>query len=49
MQKSKINIEPLVLDKITGSNILTDNEKISFLKYIWYMTLSERKELIQLV
>jgi len=49
MQKSKIYIEPIVLDKITGSNKLTDYEKTSFLKYIWYMTLSERKELIQLV
>ena len=49
MQKSKIYIEPLVLDKITGSNKLTEHEKISFLKYIWYMTLNERQELIQLV
>ncbi|MDP2090528.1 MAG: hypothetical protein Q8K30_02920 [Candidatus Gracilibacteria bacterium] len=49
MRKSKIIIDSFVLDKIAQSNELTDNEKINFLKYVGYMTLSERRELSQII
>jgi hypothetical protein len=37
------------LNKIANSNELSNAEKIHFLKYVWYMTSSERKELAQIV
>lgn len=49
MQKSKINIDPSVLDAISSSTEISTIEKIDFLKYVGYMTVSERKELINLI
>jgi hypothetical protein len=34
MQKRKIKIDKGVLNKITSSEIMTDSEKLSFMKYI---------------
>ena len=49
MKKSKIIVDSFILNKITNSNIIDENSKISFLRYIWYMTWSEKKELMQLI
>ena len=49
MNKSKIIIDPFILNKIADSNELTDMEKINFLKYIGYMSISERRELSQII
>ena len=49
MKKSKIIIDSFILNKISNSNELNNNEKIHFLKYVWYMTKSEKKELAQFV
>ena len=49
MQKSKINIDPSILEAISRSTELTTYEKIDFLKYVSYMTISEKKELISLI
>lgn len=49
MKKSKIIIDSFVLDKISSSSELTSDAKIQFLKYVWYMTLSERQELAQII
>lgn len=49
MKKSIILIDSFVLNKISCSNELKDTEKIQFLKYVWYMTGSEKRELAQLV
>jgi hypothetical protein len=49
MQKSKINIDPNILDAISRSTELSTYEKIDFLKYVSYMTISERRELISLI
>ncbi len=49
MKKSKIIIDSFILDKISGSNELTGNDKIHFLKYVWYMTNSEKQELAQII
>ena len=38
-----------LIDAIVNSVILNAKEKMNFLKYIGYMTLSERKELLTLV
>ena len=46
MSKSKINIDSYVLDKIAESKEITDSQKIDFLKYVGYMTISERGELV---
>jgi hypothetical protein len=49
MKKSKIQIDPFILNKIAESNLLTNKEKIQFLHYVGYMTISERRELAQLI
>ncbi len=49
MWKSKVILEPMVLDAISCSKKLTIAEKVSFLRYIWYMTLSEKKELVSII
>lgn len=49
MEKSNIIIDPFVLSKISCSDKLKNVEKIRFLKYVWYLTKSERKELIQII
>lgn len=46
MSKSKINIDAQVLDCISNSVQINDAEKVSFLKFVWYMTISEKRELI---
>ncbi len=49
MKKSKIIINLFILDKIVSSNELIECEKINLLKYIWYMTQSEIRELSQII
>lgn len=49
MQKSKIIIDAFVINKIANSTMIDNNSKISFLKYVWYMTGSEKKELLQMI
>jgi len=49
MKKSKIIIDSFILNKISYSEELNDAEKIHFLKYVWYMTSSEKRELAQVV
>lgn len=49
MSKSKINIDGKVLDKISVSTHLSNSEKINFLKYVGYLTISERQELISVI
>lgn len=49
MQKRKIKIDEWVLNKITSSETMTDSEKLSFMKYLWYMTTSEKEELVQII
>lgn len=45
----KIAMDNDLIDMISLSENLSDWEKINFLKFIWYMTLSERRELISLL
>lgn len=49
MAKAKIIIEWSILDKIANSVILSDKEKLNFLKYIWYMTWEEKVKLAKLI
>ncbi len=44
-----ILIDKELIDAIANSLLLSDKEKLNFLKYIWYMTFSERRELQKLV
>lgn len=46
MQKSKIIIDAFVLNKISNSSKITNNEKVNFLKHVWYLTNSEKRELV---
>lgn len=46
MQNTKIKIDNNVIDMITLSDNINDNDKLNLLKFIWYMTVSEKKELI---
>lgn len=47
MKKSNIVFSPFLLDKISNTNELKNVEKINFLQYVWYMTESEKKELMK--
>lgn len=38
-----------ILDKIANSLKITENEKLSYLRYISYLTVSEQKELAELL
>ena len=49
MQKSNIRLDGDLLDIISSSSVLKDSEKIDFMKYIWYMTKTEKRELVQLI
>ena len=49
MKKSKIIVDWSILDKIVNSVILSEKEKLNFMKYIWYMTMSEKKELASII
>ena len=46
MQNRKIKIDNNVIDMITLSDNITYSDKLNLLKFIWYMTVSEKKELI---
>jgi len=47
--KKSIIIDAKLIDAIVDSVVLNAKEKMTFLKYIGYMTFSERKELMTLV
>ncbi len=47
--KKSIILDNKLLDIISNSKKITSSEKMNFLKNIWYMTLSEQKELIWLL
>ena len=49
MRKSKIIIDTFVLNEISNSNELKNKEKIHFLQYIWYLTNSEKRELVRTI
>jgi len=49
MKKSRIIFSPFVLDKISNSSELKNIEKIQFFKYLWYMTETEKNELMKIV
>lgn len=49
MKKSKIIIDPFVINKISNSNGLKNKEKVQLLKYVWYLTNSEKKQLAQII
>jgi len=49
MKKAKIIIDGSILDKIVNSMILSEQEKLNFMKYIWYMTKNEKKELASII
>lgn len=41
----QMNFNNWILDKIANSVKITESEKISFLRYVSYLTISEQKEL----
>jgi hypothetical protein len=49
MKKAKIIVDWSILDKIVDSIILSDIEKLNFMKYIWYMTTNEKQELVSII
>ncbi len=48
-KKRKILFNNSLLDKIVNSILITEQEKLNFLKYISYLTKDEQKELSLLV
>ena len=38
-----------ILDQIANSNYLSESEKITFLKYIWYLVREEQEQLSKLI
>lgn len=49
MKKAKIIVDWSILDKIVNSIILSEQEKLNFMKYIWYMTTNEKQELASII
>lgn len=49
MKKSKIKISAKVLDTVAGSWVLSETEKLNFLKYVGYLTYDEQKELCSII
>lgn len=49
MWKNKIIIEPWVKQKIVYSEILSEDEKDNFLRYIAYFTQEEKQELLLMI
>ena len=49
MNKAKIIVDWSILNRIVKSIILTEKEKLNFLKYIWYMTSNEKRELASII
>lgn len=49
MKEEQIKIEPFVFKKITMSKELSSVEKVNFLRYVWYLTLSEKKQLVNFI
>jgi hypothetical protein len=48
-KKRKILFDNTMIDKIVNSIIITEYEKLYFLKYVAYLTSKEKKELSLLV
>jgi hypothetical protein len=48
-KKSKILFDNTMLDKIVNSVIISEQEKMNFIKYLAYLTSKEKKELATLV
>lgn len=48
-KKRKILFDHTLIDKTVNSLIITEYEKLYFLKYIAYLTSKEKKELASLV
>lgn len=49
MQKSKFTIEPNILEAISNSTKISNKEKIDLLRLVWYLTLTEKRELVSLI
>lgn len=49
MKRRNIKIDWKILDKISSSEVMTDSEKMSFMKFVGYMTTSEQKELVEII
>lgn len=49
MKKAKIIVDWSILNKIVDSMILSDTEKLNFMKYIWYMTKNEKENLASII
>ena len=47
--KKSITIDKNLINAIVNSLKITEKQKMYWLKYIWYLTLSERKELLSLI
>ena len=47
--KTKIVIDNYLLNKISNSFVLNENEKLNFLKYLAYLTENEKRQLCNLV
>ncbi|MDD3302840.1 MAG: hypothetical protein PHN31_04730 [Candidatus Gracilibacteria bacterium] len=48
-KKKNFLVDNSLLDKIVNSLLLTEQEKLNFLKYISYLTSKEKRELYKLV
>ncbi len=49
MQKLNFTIEPKILEAISNSTKISNSEKVELLRIVWYMTQSEKNELVELV
>ena len=49
MSKSKINVRKTLLMKVADSQKMGDNEKFSVMRYAWYLTEKEQRQLERVI
>lgn len=49
MKKSKIEISANILDRVAGSKVLSEQEKLNLLKYVGYLTYNEQQTLCEMI
>lgn len=49
MSKLNITIEPNILEAISNSTKITNNEKVELLRLVGYLTNTEKQELVELI
>jgi hypothetical protein len=48
-KRKKIKVNDWVLNAIASSETMTETEKIRFMAFVWYLSLEEQNELMEVI